>query len=128
MKGSRDHTKYVFDGQTLSKRRLVLALVKRYAQDNPPMNFSHLLEAFPDELQAKSPTQFHKIRCVVRRLHDVPQDAHKRFFCRVGEPLQLVDHVVVVSGEWNKHNIQNVLAHAAALGYAVEVTHPPINH
>lgn len=120
MTGSRDHTKYVFDGQTLSKRRLVLTLVKRYVQDHPSINFEHLLEAFPDDLQAKSPTQFHKIRCVVRPLRHVPQDSKKRFFCRVGEPLQLGDDVAVVSGEWNRHNIQNVLTHAASLGYKVE--------
>lgn len=120
MKASRDRTKYVFDGQTLSKRRLVWTLVKKYIQDNPSINFERLHEAFPDDLQARSPTQFDRIRCVVRRLKHVPLVSHKRFFCRVGEPLQLGDDVAVVSGEWNKHNIQNVLARAAALGYKIE--------
>ena len=121
MTGRRDFTKYLFDGQTLNKRRLVLALVKRYVQDNPTTSFEQLLATFPDSLQANSPIQFHKMRCVVRRLREVPQDSQDRFFCEPGEPLQLGDDVAVVSGEWNQHNIQNVLAYAATLGYKVEV-------
>jgi hypothetical protein len=73
--------------------------------------------AFPDKLQADSPMQFDKVRCVVRRLRDIPEASLKRFSRK--DPIQLGEDVVLVSREWNVHNIQNVLVRAEELGYSV---------
>jgi len=123
----RDYTQYTFEGKTMGKRRLVLALVKRYASDHPSITFDELRAAFPDRLQADNPIQFDRLRCVVRRLIDVPEKSRRRFFLAEGEQVQLPDGTAVVSTEWNFHNIQNVLAHAETLGYTV-TTGGDVNH
>ena len=118
---TRDRTQYAFDGRTMGKARLVLALVQRYAGEHPRVTFERLREAFPDNLQADSPLQFSGMRCVVARLDRVPAGSTRRFYTADDERIVLCDAVAVVSREWNLHNIQNVLAHAERLGYEVAV-------
>lgn len=117
----RDFTQYTFEGNTTGKGRLVLALVKRYASDHPSIMFDDLRAAFPDRLQADCPTQFDRLRCVVSRLADVPEESRGRFHLDEEDQVQLADGEAVVSREWNVHNIQNVLAHAEQLGYRVTI-------
>lgn len=116
-----DTTQYTFEGQTMGKGRLVLALVKRYVRENPGVTFQDVRSAFPDELQAGSPIQFTKQRCVVARLDDLSSVARKRFHVGDGETIELRDGVIVVSREWNRFNIQHILKRAQELGYAVAV-------
>ena len=120
-KTGRDHTQYTFEGKTTGKGRLVLALVKRYAGDHASITFDELRATFPDSLQADSPSQFDRLRCVVSRLVDVPEESRRYFFVAEEERIQLPDGAAVVSREWNVHNIQNLLAHAEQLGYRVSV-------
>lgn len=122
MSAQRDTTQYTFDGQTMGKRRLVLALVKRYARENPDAVFEDVRAAFPDELQADSPIQFTADhRCVVARIDALPSDFRTRFFIGDGQTIELKDGVMVVSREWNLFNIQNILRRARELGYEVAV-------
>lgn len=115
----RDYTKYTFEGETFGKGRLVLALVKRYVYDRPFVQFAELHDAFPDELQADSPMQFDKVQCVVSQLREIPEASQARFFSAEEERIHLGDDVVLVSREWNAHNIRNLLAQAARLGYRI---------
>ncbi|CAN7599397.1 hypothetical protein LJR161_004405 [Variovorax paradoxus] len=117
----RDYTQYMFAGATTGKGRLVLALVKRYASDHPTITFDGLRAAFPDSLQADSPSQFDRMRCVVCRVADVPEESRRRFFMAEEECIQLPNETAVVSREWNLHNVQNVLALAEQLGYRVTI-------
>jgi hypothetical protein len=119
MASNRDFTKYLFEGKTMGKGPLVLALVKRYVRDHPLSKFEEVHTAFPDRLQAQSPVQFDKIQCVVRRLRDIPEASLVRFFRNEEDRLHFGADVVLVSREWNVDNIQNVLAHAEKLGYVV---------
>lgn len=121
MNTHKDTTQYTFDGQTTGKGRLVLALVKRYVRDNPGVAFNDVRSAFPDELQADSPIQFTKQGCVVARLDDLSSTARKRFHVSAADTVQLADAVIVVSREWNRFNVQNILRRAQELGYAVTV-------
>jgi hypothetical protein len=121
MRTRKDTTQYTFDGQTMGKGRLVLTLVKRYVHENPGVAFEDVRFAFPDGLQADSPIQFTKQRCVVARLDDLSSAARKRFHVGDGETIELSDGVIVVSREWNRFNIQNILSRAQELGYAVAV-------
>jgi hypothetical protein len=116
----RDYTKYRFQGQSLGKGRLVLALVRRYVADHPMGTFAELVKVFPPSLQAVSPLQFSGVRTVVARIEDVPEQEASRFFLGQGETISLADGEVAVSREWNLVNIQNVLAQAQTLGYAPE--------
>jgi hypothetical protein len=121
MSKHKDTTQYTFDRQTAGKGRLVLALVKRYVRDNPGVTFNDVRSAFPDELQADSPIQFTKQGCVVARLDGLSSTARKRFHVGAGDTIELADGVIVVSREWNRFNIQNILRLAQELGYAVAV-------
>jgi hypothetical protein len=111
----------MFEGATMGKGRLVLALVKRYVHDRPFVKFEDLYAAFPDKLQADSPVQFDKVRCVVSRLRDIPEASRDRFFSAEEDRIHLGDDTVAVSREWNVHNIQKVLALAESLGYRIAV-------
>lgn len=115
----RDLTKYRFGGETLGKGRLVLALVKQYVRDHPEADFAALRAAFPDALQGDSPIQFSSARNVVARLDDVASEDRKRYFIAEDELVRLRDSIVLVSREWNRFNIQNVLTTAARLGYTI---------
>jgi hypothetical protein len=119
MSEHKDRTQYTFDGQTMGKGRLVLALVKRFVRENPGRTFQDVQSAFPDQLQADSPIQFTKQRCVIARLDELPSEASTRFFAADGETIELSDGVMVVSREWNLVNIQNILRRAQELGYQV---------
>lgn len=121
MKSARDFTQYTFDGQTFGKGRLVLSLVRRYVADHPGTDFAALREAFPDALQADSPLQFSTAQVVVARQSDVADADMQRFFAKDDDVLDVADAKVLVSREWNRHNILNVLAHAESLGYQVKV-------
>jgi hypothetical protein len=116
----RDLTKYRFDGQTLGKGRLALALIKRYASEHREATFGQLRVAFPDHLQANSPIQFSSAQNVVARLDAIDRADLRRYFTGDGEPIELLDTTVVVSREWNRFNIQNLLQRARDLGYVID--------
>lgn len=119
MATQRDYTKYLFEGEKLGKARLVLALVRRHCELTPGLTFAGLQDAFPDQLQADSPTQFSRHKGVVARLNDLKEDGARRYFVEAGETIQLSDAVAAVSREWNVTNIKHLLIRAAELGYEV---------
>lgn len=121
MSAKRDLTQYTFDGQTTGKGRLVLALVKHFVANNPNTTLESLRGAFPDALQADSPLQFSKAQTVVARLDDLDAASHRRYFVDAADRLHLDGCHVVVSREWNLHNIENVLRRAKELGLDVAV-------
>ena len=86
-----DNTKYFFNGQQYGKGRLVLAIVREYAQQHPDSGFVEIRDIFPDELQQEGSLQFSSDgQCVVKRRSDVNDS--KRFHM---EP----DDQVVCNGE-----------------------------
>ena len=125
MNKSRDTTQYQFDGEIRGKGRTVLAVVMRHVRAHPQITFGELRTAFPDLLQASSPTQFSAVRAVVARLESLGEADQKRFFTKPEEVLKLTDGVVVVSREWNLFNIRTILARAGELGYRVDTVDSP---
>ncbi len=124
MNTKRDYTQYRFDGQVVGKGRLVLLLVQRFVADHPDAAFDELRGAFPDNLQAESPTQFSTQRKVVARFGEVEDSERRRFFVGAEDRIAVGQDVVVVSREWNITNIRSVLARAVELGYVVTVEKP----
>jgi hypothetical protein len=49
----RDNTKYKFNHEEYGKGPLVLAVVKKYVEDNPDATFKQLKEVFPDTLMPR---------------------------------------------------------------------------
>ena len=125
MNNQLDTTRYRFDGESRGKERTVLAVVTRHVREHPQISFAELRTAFPDSLQASSPTHFSAVRCVVQRLKSLSEPEHKRFFMKPEEMLALLDGVVVVSREWSLFNIRTFLARAEELGYPVETLDQP---
>ncbi len=46
----KDYSKYEFDGKTYNKRNLVLAVIKKYINDNKPNTLDDLKSAFPEKI------------------------------------------------------------------------------
>jgi hypothetical protein len=55
-KSGKDTTKYLFNGQTYGKNRLVLAVVQKYAEENPNISADDLMYAFDNSLQGTDRT------------------------------------------------------------------------
>ena len=107
VKGKRDTSKYTFNGKTLGKGKLVLAVVKDYISKNPDTTFDELKKAFPDEWQAGGAKSGN--RAVFVRLTDAEKlfedKGHRRHFFKEGETIQLSDEVIAVSNQWGIGNI-----------------------
>jgi hypothetical protein len=100
--GSRDRTKYSFEGgQLLSKRRFVLEVVKYYVRCHPQISYESLIRVFPATLNSN------KSNGVVKRYNDVAKqvalnpDVRNRFFMKADEVITLSNGMqVVVHNQW----------------------------
>ena len=107
----RDKTKYVFEGKVCLKNRLVLEIVKRYVSEHPQINFDELREVFFDKLQGSFG--------VVRKKESI-EEKRVRYFVKPDDVIKLSDCECVVSNQWGKGNIQNILVLAKSLDYKIE--------
>jgi hypothetical protein len=119
---TKDFTRYTFNGITYTKNRLVLAVVKDYAEKHLDYSFDRLLTVFPQELQGGRDG-------VISRYDDVmikyKGKKDKRHFVQKNEVVKLNNgERVVVSTEWGAGTIANIgkfIDHARrALGYTIE--------
>jgi hypothetical protein len=115
---SRDKTKYIINGtgQKLAKNRFVLELVRTYL-GNKPTDFMSLKNIFRDDFQGSTG--------VINRLDYVEtkyaNKSNKRHFTGTDEILTSSDHVkFVVSTEWGKGNIDNIVDLGRKLGFKIE--------
>ena len=110
------HTKkYVFNGVTYGKGRLVLALVQRYMTDHPDTSFVELSSVFPKDLQGSSGV-FVKQK-IASEIFE--RTGHKRHFIKPDELIQVEKDKIAVSTEWSVENIDRVIEKAETLGYLV---------
>ena len=104
IKGKKDTSKYSFNGESLPKSRLVLAVVKDYVEKNPKTNFDDLKKVFANDLHNKSGKGAVFVRLVdAEKLFE--DKGHKRHFFNKGETIQLSDEVIAVSNQWGVGNI-----------------------
>ena len=107
---NKDYSKYIFEGQTYGKGKLVLAVVQKYVADNPTITFDDLQKAFPDSLQGS--------KGVVRLFDSVsPEDkgigAVKRYYVNSREEIPLASgEKVLVSDQWGAGNIEKFIKNA----------------
>ena len=100
--GSRDRTKYSFEGgELLSKRRFVLEVVKYYVRCHPQISYESLIRVFPATLHSN------KTNGVIKRYNDVAKqvalnpDVRSRFFMKDDEVIVLSNGMkVVVHNQW----------------------------
>lgn len=115
---SRDKTKYIINGtgQKLGKNRFVLELVRAYLR-NKPTDFMSLKNIFRDDFQGSIG--------VINRLDHVEtkyaNKSDKRHFTGKDEILTSSDNVkFVVSTQWGKGNIDNIVDLGRKLGFKIE--------
>ena len=113
----KDFSKYVFEGYTYGKSRLVLAVIKKYVEDHHPATFDELEKAFPSSIQGSLG--------VVRRIEDVSDKYKgiggvKRYF--VGDVICLASgEEVIVCTQFGATNTNDFVNHAVnELGYSIE--------
>lgn len=110
----RDTTKYILDGKKYAKNRLVLAVVKKYADMNPGISATDLKTAFDKSLQGSLG--------VVRTLEDVEKncsDYKTRFFTASDEIIQTGTKPCVVCTQWGIANIGNIIERARQFGIEI---------
>lgn len=113
-KTRRDTTKYKFGNQIYCKRRLVLACVKRYIEENNIDDFDVLLNVFPDGIQGS---------LGVIKPAEIAQryaNAHRRFYFEDQDIVYLSGLPYVVCSQWEKRNIERFLRVAEDLGYNIQ--------
>ena len=108
---TRDKTKYIIDGRTCLKNRLVLEVVKKYVAEHAGITFDELRDVFYDKLQGSFG--------VVRKMEDIPDKQKIRYFMK--EIIELDDGTkVVVSNQWGKDNIKAFVILAKSFGYEIQ--------
>jgi hypothetical protein len=114
---NKDFSKYLFEGKTYGKSRLVLAVVQKYVEDYHPTTFDELESAFPSSIQGSLG--------VVRRVEDVSDKYKgiggvKRYF--VDDVIYLASgEQVIVCTQWSASNLEKFIEYAIlGLGYQIE--------
>lgn len=112
----KDYTNYQFEDEIYNKRRLVLAVIKRWAKNNPPKDFNSLVKAFPQTLRSGG----------VFVLLETAKQAYKRQGI-ARHFLESEDIVITSSGEsyaisnqWGVANINKFILQAKSLGFEIE--------
>lgn len=102
----RDNTKYSFNGESLGKGRLVLAVIKDYANSHPKITYEELDNAFQNARGGKS--------CIIRT-KDITDE--RRYF--KDDVLKIDGESVSVSSQWGQTNIDYFIEVARRLGYTI---------
>ena len=108
---AKDRTKYIFNGNTYGKGRLVLAVVEQYVSENPGLGKEELEESFPATLQGTTG--------VVSSIEEAEgKYKGKRHF--VKNAIRLTNATMAVCSQWGADNLEGFLQHATGeLGYAI---------
>ena len=114
----RDYSKYVFEGSIYNKRKLVLAVVKRWVSSNTPNTLSELLVAFPKETRkGKMFEQVSKAEEVYER------QGRSRHFLAEDEIIKFPNSTqYALSNQWGGGNMERFLSRAKKLGFEIEKT------
>ena len=106
---TRDKTRYIFNGRTCLKNRLVWEIVNQYVEDHPGIDFDTLQSVFVARLQGGFG--------VVARMQDIKPERQIRYFWK--EPITVNGDLVVVCNQWGIGNIAAFLTLARSLGYII---------
>ena len=117
-RGSRDYSKYKFDGETepLGKGRLVLAVVKASVLKAPPTDYKELKLRFPGKLGSG----WEAVLSIEEIENHNAKKARDRYFMGEDEIIKLASNEsVAVSTQWG-NNFEVFLNHAKNLGFQIE--------
>ena len=110
---NRDKTKYMFENRVYPKNRLVLAVIRKYVEQNNP-TYNELCSVFDKSLQG-SLGVFDKYENAKK-----VSDAGKRFFMKESDIINLIDAKIAVCTQWGIFNIVKFITQAQALGFGIQ--------
>ncbi len=108
----RDTSKLKFNGELYGKGRLVLAVVKKYVEDNPKTTLTKLKEIFPNELQPR-----YGVVEEVSKAKKISAD-RDRFFLKPEDLIKVGDKKIAVCNQFGSHNLP--LKHFKSLGFVIK--------
>ncbi|MGD1920028.1 MAG: hypothetical protein ACFCAD_14720 [Pleurocapsa sp.] len=112
---ARDTTNYLFNGATFGKGRLVLEIIKSYADRYPQTSYSELDAKFPRSLQGNRKT----ISLLDEAFNIFNQKGHIRHYINPNEPIKLSDCEIAVINQWSIGNINSFINCARKHGYEI---------
>jgi hypothetical protein len=114
---NKDYTRYLFDNQAYNKRKLVLAVIKKWVADNLPQNIEELTAAFPQSL--------HRGNLFVTKAEAEEisnrQNGKRRYFIEDDEIICFSNSsCYAVSNQWNINSVSAFIEHSKKFGYEFE--------
>lgn len=117
-KSSKDYTRYIFDGNSFNKRKLVLAVIRHWVDVNNPGSISDILQAFPQDIRSGG---LFISEQEAKEIYD--RQGIYRHFLGDDEVLEFLDSTrYAISNQWGKGNIGKFIGQAKKLGYEIEET------
>ncbi|WP_261844572.1 hypothetical protein [Aliamphritea ceti] len=111
----KDTTKYLFNGGNYGKGRLVLAVLKKFVEENPKVTYSELESTFYKSLQGSSGV--FSTQCDAKEVF--AKTSRWRHFIKPEELIKLSDSTIAVSSQWGVGNIDRLIQKAIELGYKI---------
>lgn len=117
-KSSKDYTRYLFQGNSFNKRKLVLAVIQQWISEKNPNSLLELLQAFPQEIRSGS------LFVPVKEAKEIyNRNSIYRHFLGDDEILKFPDaSQYAVSNQWGKGSIEKFIYQAKKIGYEIEET------
>jgi len=110
---SRDLTKYIYNGEIYNKRKLVLAVILDWVEQNQPIDMSTLKNAFPMKTMKKLFVSYEQAKAVAKR-------DRKRHFIEEDEIISLSnDSQFAISNQWSKTRVDEFISIARELGIII---------
>ena len=107
---TKDLTKYIYDGEIYNKRKLVLAVILDWVEQNQPIDISALTYAFPMK----------RLFMSYQQAKEVAQRDRKRHFIEEDEIISLSnDSQFAISNQWSKTRVDEFISIARELGIEI---------
>jgi len=106
----KNFDKFLFNGKTLPKNRLVLELVRHVAALDDVETLADLKEVFPDNFWSKGKETTRNRNAFIVELEAVAAEKNARFFGKDDDKIQLRSgEVAVVNSQWGDDNLRYLL-------------------
>jgi len=104
---SKDLTKYIYNGEIYNKRKLVLAVILDWVEQNQPIDMSTLKKSFP----------MNRLFETYQQAKEVAKRDRKRHFIEEDEIISLSnDSLFAISNQWSKTRVDKFISIARELG------------
>ena len=116
--GSKDYSKFKFNGILYNKGKLVNAVIKKVVDDNPEITFPELKQKFPDKIQGG-----YGVFNLKEKAEEIYERTNRiRYYIKPDEVIRLADNVLIsTSTQWNPENIKAFIEQAKKEKYNIEV-------